>query len=290
MRIAAVLHEDSWRIGVVTPETGTVGILPASAGTVDDVVRSGNLPQPGPFDVVLDIEKARFGAPIQRFTKNIFCVGWNYWEHFEESAGKREGQEPAGRPEHPTFFTKAPNTAIGPQDGISVDSDLSRKWDYEAEVAIVIGKGGRSIPEAHAAQHIYGYMLANDVSARDIQRAHGGQWFKGKSIDKTMPMGPWITTADQIVAPRDILLECVLNGKVLQSASTSLMAFSFARIISELSLGLTLEPGDVILTGTPAGIGNARDPQVFLQPGDELITRAAGLGQLRNTVASIALV
>lgn len=290
MKIAAVKHQGDWRIGVVDPARGTVEVHPSGTGTVDDLARSGAPVMLGAPEATISLNEAVLGSPIQRFNKNVLCVGWNYWEHFEESKGKREGQEPDGRPLHPTIFTKSPRTAIGPRDPIAHDASLSNKWDYEAEVAIVLGKTGRSIPESDAMDYIFGYMLANDVSARDIQRAHGGQWFKGKSLDQTMPLGPWITTVEDIADPQDIQLECVLNGKVLQSASTSLMAFSLARIISELSRGTTLEAGDVILTGTPAGIGNAREPQIFLQPGDELVTRAAGLGELRNTVTDMALV
>jgi 2-keto-4-pentenoate hydratase/2-oxohepta-3-ene-1,7-dioic acid hydratase in catechol pathway len=153
----------------------------------------------------------------------------------------------------------------------------------------VIGKDGRSIPEAEALDHIFGYFLANDVSQRDLQRAHGGQWLKGKSIDQTMPIGPWVTTADEVDA-MDLPLVCEVNGQTLQNASTSQMAFSIARIIAELSAGMTLRAGDVVLTGTPSGIGNAREPAIFLAAGDEVVVRSGPLGELRNTVTQTPLV
>jgi 2-keto-4-pentenoate hydratase/2-oxohepta-3-ene-1,7-dioic acid hydratase in catechol pathway len=223
-------------------------------------------------------------APLTRFRRDILCTGWNYWDHFEESRGKREGQD-VDRPEHPTFFTKGPDVVIGPYDDIAYDPAISAKWDYEAEVALVIGRTGKNIPAEQALDHVWGYTLANDVSQRDLQRAHGGQWLKGKSIDATMPLGPWIVTADEVGDPQDIRLQCLVNGEVRQDASTRQMAYDVATLISELSFGMTLRPGDLLLTGTPAGIGNAREPQVFLTDGDEVITRADKLGELRNRVS-----
>jgi 2-keto-4-pentenoate hydratase/2-oxohepta-3-ene-1,7-dioic acid hydratase in catechol pathway len=239
-------------------------------------------------DVVLTGERIPFReqdlrAPVRRFRRDILCTGWNYWDHFEESRGKREGQD-VDRPEHPTFFTKGPDVVVGPYDPIAYDPALSAKWDYEAELALVIGRTGRSIKVEDALDHVWGYTLANDVSQRDLQRAHGGQWLKGKSIDATMPLGPWIVTPDELGDPQDVRLQCLLNGEVMQDASTKQMAYDIAMLISELSFGMTLRPGDLLLTGTPSGIGNAREPQVFLKEGDEVVTRADKIGELRNTL------
>ncbi|HEB3530081.1 TPA: fumarylacetoacetate hydrolase family protein [Burkholderia cenocepacia] len=226
-------------------------------------------------------------APIRRFGRDVLCTGWNYWDHFYESEGKREGQD-VPKPDAPTFFTKAPDVTIGPSDSIAFDPDLSAKWDYEAEVVVVIGKTGRSIPRARAMEHVFGYCLANDVSQRDLQRRHGGQWFRGKSIDATMPLGPWIVLRDDVDL-LEVTIECELNGTLLQQAKVSDMAFPIDELIAELSRGLTLHAGDILLTGTPSGIGNARTPPVFLKQGDELVTRATGLGELRNTMQRINL-
>lgn len=295
MRLAAVRSADSWCIGVVSADHERVAVLDGGLGTVDDVVRGGSalLEQvraaaDGVAEVSLD--GVVLGSPLQRFNRDVLCTGWNYLDHFYESKGKREGQDPAALPEHPTFFTKGPNTVIGPTDPIAFDAELSTQWDYEAEVAIVIGRDGRSIIAEKAMDHVFGYLVANDVSQRDLQRAHGGQWLKGKSIDCTMPLGPWLTTPDDVVDPADLLIECVLNGHVMQQASTADMAFSYATIISELSRGMSLRAGDIILTGTPSGIGNAREPAVFLRDGDDLVTRVAGLGTLTNTLTRVALV
>lgn len=287
MRLAAVGPD--LRIGLVDPGRGTVTVLPASAGSVDDVVRGGpdalaRLESARGGAEVQDLAAAALASPLNRFNRDVLCTGWNYWDHFEESRGKREGQDPVEAPKHPTFFTKGPDSIIGPRDDIAFDPALSQKYDYEAEVVLVIGKDGRSIPEERAMEHVFGFCLANDVSQRDLQRAHGGQWLKGKSIDRSSPLGPWITTTDEVPDPYDVRLTCDVNGQVLQDASTRQVAFRFERVIAELSWGMTLRAGDVILTGTPAGIGNARDPQIFLTEGDVVTTEGSGLGQLRNTV------
>lgn len=286
MRLCAVRHDGIWHAGSVSGEgsSATVLVHPASAGQVDDAVSAGGLPVDAAVIAEIPLPEAELGSPIQRWRKNVLCVGWNYWDHFEESKGKREGQDPESRPLHPTFFTKAPRTAVGPRDDIACDFALSEQWDYEAEIALVIGKAGKDIAEEDALSHVFGAMLANDVSARDVQRAHGGQWFKGKSIDRTMPLGPWITTLDEIGDLDAVTLECELNGEVLQRATLAQMAFPLATVIAELSRGMTLDVGDVILTGTPSGIGNAREPKIFLRSGDRLVTRATGLGSLENRI------
>ncbi|GGQ26641.1 2-keto-4-pentenoate hydratase/2-oxohepta-3-ene-1,7-dioic acid hydratase in catechol pathway [Actinomadura coerulea] len=294
MRLAAVHHAGAAHIGLVAADGETIALLPPGLGTLDDAVRGG----PPALDALAaaamgapacPLAEVTLTAPLRHFNRDILATGWNYWDHFDESLGKREGQDPKSRPTRPTFFGKGPGTVIGPYDDIAFDPDLSMKWDYEAEVAIVIGKDGRSIPEETALDHVFGYCVANDVSQRDLQRAHGGQWLKGKSVDATMPLGPWITTADEIADPYALRVQCEVNGKLLQDASTGQVAFRFERLIAELSLGMTLRAGDVVLTGTPSGIGNARDPQIFLADGDVVVTRVDRLGELRNRVARTVL-
>ncbi|WP_441232080.1 fumarylacetoacetate hydrolase family protein [Tardiphaga sp. 215_C5_N2_1] len=221
-------------------------------------------------------------APIRRFHRDILCTGWNYLDHFAEGQAKR-GEPAKELPKAPTFFTKGPNTVIGSRDPIAFDERLSEQWDYEAELAVVIGKTGRSISENEAERHIFGYCLANDISQRDLQRRHGGQWLKGKSIDGTMPIGPYVVTKDEVDLAA-VRLECELNGIVRQNALISQMAFPIAKLIAELSLGMTLRAGDMLLTGTPSGVGFARTPPIFLADGDEVVVRATGLGELRNRV------
>ncbi|MFI6085792.1 fumarylacetoacetate hydrolase family protein [Streptomyces sp. NPDC051217] len=293
MRLASVLVGGVRRLGVVESRR-TVGLLPAGSGTVDDIVRGG----PDALGAVrsllaaaesVELSDVRLEAPLARFNRDILCTGWNYQDHFWESKGKREGQEPTAPPEHPTFFTKGPDTVIGPVDDIAYDPDLSARYDYEAEIALVIGRDGRSIPEERALEHVFGYLVANDVSQRDLQRAHGGQWLKGKSIDRTMPLGPWLTTADEIDDLAALEVQCEVNGELRQNASSGHMAFAVPRLIAELSRGMTLRAGDILLTGTPSGIGSAREPALFLKDGDVVVTRVSHLGELRNTVATTRL-
>ncbi len=295
MKLGSLRRDGGRRLVAVLEDEGAFALLPDALGSLDDVVRGGPDALAAARDAVAGAQRVPFDpthldAPLRRFNRDILCAGWNYWEHFEESRGLRpEGQEPRARPEHPTFFTKGPDVTIGPADDIAWDPALSSRWDYEAEVVIVIGKDGRSIPAERAFEHVFGFCVANDVSQRDLQRAHGGQWLKGKSIDQTMPLGPWITTADEVPDPYALQIQCELNGVVLQDASTALVAFRFDQLIAELSWGMTLRAGDVLLTGTPSGIGNARDPQVFLTDGDRLVTRVSGLGELSNRVVATNL-
>lgn len=275
MKLASLTVDGVRRAGVVDGQSITL-----LSTTVDDIVRGGPA---GVRGEVLPLAEVRLESPLHRFNRDVLCTGWNYLDHFEELKGKRGGQEPSSLPEHPAFFTKGPDTVIGPTDDIAYDPHISASWDYEAEIAMVIGRDGRSIPEEKALDHVFGFLVANDVSQRDLQRAHGGQWLKGKSLDATMPLGPWITTADSVDLT-DLRVQCEVNGVLLQDASSAQMAFSFARIIAELSHGMTLRAGDVILTGTPSGVGNAREPQIFLRDGDVVVTRVSGLGELRNTV------
>ncbi|KAA9085448.1 fumarylacetoacetate hydrolase family protein [Microbacterium radiodurans] len=291
MRIGLVRIGGADRTFVVRGED--LIVLPAGAPTPDDVVRSdaarAEVDRLSADGVVLTEHEHEILAPLQRFGRDVLCTGWNYWDHFEESKGKREGQDPAEQPQHPTFFTKGPGTVIGPHDDIPFDPHLSQKWDYEVEMALVIGRDGRSIPEDRALEHIAGYVVVNDVSQRDLQRAHGGQWLKGKSIDGSLPMGPWLTTADEVDLDAGLELSFSLNGVELQRATTRQMAFDIPRIIAELSHGMTLRAGDVVLTGTPSGIGNAREPQIFLGDGDVLVSEVSGLGALRNTMRRTSL-
>lgn len=274
-------------------DDGRVRLLPPTLGDVLDIVSRGpgvgaELRQlcaaPGETLALTDVQVL---SPLRRFRRDVLCTGWNYWDHFYESEGKREGQD-VPKPDAPTFFTKGPGTAIAPDAPIAFDAKLSAKWDYEAEIVVVIGRRGRSIAQAQAMDHVWGYCLANDVSQRDLQRRHGGQWLKGKSIDGTMPLGPWIVHRDDI-SLKGLDFECELNGTLMQRASVDDMAFPIPELISELSSGMTLEAGDVLLTGTPSGIGNARTPPVYLKDGDRVIVRGAGLGQLDNRMTAVDL-
>lgn len=232
---------------------------------------------------VATLDEVTLEAPLPIPRRNIICVGWNYLAHYEEGIGLRNNQEEP-LPERPTFFTKATTTVVGPDAEISYDPDLFSRLDYEAEIAIIIGRAGRDISADEARSYVFGYTLANDLSARDAQRAHGGQWFKGKSYDGTCPIGPWVVTADEIADPQHLELQCWLNGECVQDGNSRQMIFTIERLIEELSRGMTLLPGDIVLTGTPPGVGFSRTPPIFLKPGDEIVVRSAELGELRTFI------
>ena len=230
------------------------------------------------------LNAAQLKAPIPRPSKNVFCVGWNYLEHFEEGGAKLKDNREL--PTWPVFFSKAPTAVNGPYDAIPYDANVSTQLDWEAELGVIIGKTGKNIAEADAMNHVFGYTVINDVTWRDVQRRHGGQWDKGKSLDGTCPMGPCIVTADSI-DPNNLAIECRLSGVVKQKSNTRHLYFKLPRLIHDLSLGQTLEAGDVISTGTPEGVGYARTPAEWMQPGDLLETEIEGIGVMRNPIGEM---
>ena len=226
-------------------------------------------------NVVFDISEVRLGAPVPMPSK-VVCLGLNYRDHADES-----GQP---YPELPILFSKASSAIIGPRDDVVIPKESSQ-IDWEVELAVVVGKEGRRIPESEAFEHLAGYTVFNDVSARDIQMS-GKQWHRGKSFDTFGPMGPWIVTLDEIDDPLSLEVRCLINGVERQHSNTSYHVFNVPRIVAFISAGMTLFPGDVIATGTPGGVGFAMKPPVFLQPGDEMVTEIEAVGQLRNKIVS----
>jgi 2-keto-4-pentenoate hydratase/2-oxohepta-3-ene-1,7-dioic acid hydratase in catechol pathway len=272
--------------------------LPFDASSMVALIKSGNAGLEGVRTVaehalsrpasLLPIERARFMSPIPRPERNIYCVGWNYLDHFEEGKAARFDKSAEKLPEHPVFFTKGTHSMNGPFDTIPHDPNYSNTTDWEAELAVIIGQTGRNIPEERAMDYVFGYAPFNDTTVREAQqKLHGGQWFKGKSLDGHGPMGPWIVTAAGVKLD-DLRVICRVNGVEKQNASYKQMYFKIPRIIAELSRGLTLEPGDIIATGTPSGVGFARKPPEFLKHGDVVETEITGLGVMRNTIRSEA--
>lgn len=220
-------------------------------------------------------DKVRLLAPVPRPGK-IICVGRNYAEHAAEHA--------AEVPQEPLIFAKFANAVIGPEQPIVLPT-ISKKVDYEAELALVIGRRGRRIPVEQAYDYIAGYMAFNDISARDLQ-FKDGQWVRAKSCDTFAPTGPWLVTRDEIPDPHGLAIELKLNGSTMQSDNTSNMVFKVHQLVSFVSQGITLEPGDIISTGTPAGVGAFRREPVFLAPGDIVEVIIEKIGTLRNYVTS----
>jgi 2-keto-4-pentenoate hydratase/2-oxohepta-3-ene-1,7-dioic acid hydratase in catechol pathway len=227
----------------------------------------------------------QFASPIPVPQRNIYAVGWNYLAHFEEGKALRDPNQKY--PEHPVFFSKAQHSMNGPFSPIPFDPKVSTMIDWEGELAVIIGKRGRNITEANAMDYVFGFSVINDTTARDLQATrHGGQWFKGKSLDGHGPMGPWIVTRGAINHD-NLKLQTRVNGVVRQDANTGQMFFKVPTILAELSMGLTLEPGDVIATGTPPGVGNGMKPPMFMKPGDIMETEISGIGVIRNEIRAV---
>jgi 2-keto-4-pentenoate hydratase/2-oxohepta-3-ene-1,7-dioic acid hydratase in catechol pathway len=231
------------------------------------------------------LPRARILAPIPRPAKNVFCVGRNYVEHIAE--GARAQRIALDLPEYPVFFTKPPTAVIGQGDAIPVQPAVSTKIDYEVELAVVIGKRGSNIKASDALDHVFGYTIVNDVTARDLQRRHGGQFLKGKGLDGSCPMGPAIVTRDEIADPGQLAIRLWVNDELRQDGNTRDMIFPIAELITSLSEGLTLEPGDLLATGTPSGVGYAMSEPQFLKHGDVVRCEIEGVGRLVNPVVEV---
>ena len=228
--------------------------------------------------------QVRLAAPIPQLRKNVFCVGRNYKAHIEE--GFRARNEPVVYPSHLELFSKPPTTVTGHEDEIRWDSRATQKLDYEVEFGLVIGKDGRDISTARAYEHIYGYTIGNDVSAREVQRNHG-QWFKGKSFDTFCPMGPCIVPKRYYDKPQNARLITRVNGETRQDSNTADMLYDIPRIMEILSTSMTVETGDVVITGTPSGVAMGMSPPGWLKDGDVVECEIEGIGVLRNRVKEV---
>lgn len=226
---------------------------------------------------LIPFEQIEWLSPIPRPRKNIMCVGKNYRDHAIEMGSE------ADIPEHVMVFTKAPTAVIGHENAIRVHESITSELDYEGELALVIGKRGKNIPRTDAYDYIFGYTILNDITARDLQARHK-QFFIGKSLDTTCPIGPWIVQRNQLANPGNLKITTKVNGEIRQAASTKQFIFPIDEIISVLSEGMTLEPGDIIATGTPAGVGKGFKPPRFLKRGDEIEVEIEGIGKLNNSV------
>jgi 2-keto-4-pentenoate hydratase/2-oxohepta-3-ene-1,7-dioic acid hydratase in catechol pathway len=292
MKLATITQGGRAQAVLVRPEAGTVWPLEGMLGRpvpsltsilahIDEI----KLLQPvGPG---IPLSAVTFEAPIPRPARNIMCVGKNYHEHakeftksgFDSSASSAADAIPTA----PIVFTKVPECVIGNGADIRYPAGVSDSLDYEAELGLVIGRGGRGISKADAYSHVCGYTIVNDVTARDLQGRHK-QWFLAKSLDTFCPMGPWLATADE-VDPANLGVKCWVNDELRQNANTRDLIFDIPTLIATISAGITLKPGDVIATGTPAGVGIGFTPAKFLKRGDQVTIEIEGLGRLSNTVA-----
>lgn len=219
--------------------------------------------------------------PLDPPRGNVVAIGRNYAAHAQEAARSRGGQVAP-----PTVFTKAITTIAGPYADIAIDPAVSEQIDWEVELGVVLGRRALNVAREQALDHVFGYMVVNDVTARDIQSGWGGQFFKGKSLDGSCPSGPWVVTRDEVPDPQALRLRLTVNGQVKQDASTADMIYPVDAVISWVSVGMTLLPGTMIATGTPEGVGFARQPPEFLRAGDVVEAEVEGLGSLRNKVVA----
>ncbi|MCF8534427.1 MAG: fumarylacetoacetate hydrolase family protein [Reyranella sp.] len=293
MKLATITHAGRTKAALVDLDARSVWPLEDMLGRpVPDLTSILTLldeigPLLKPTGVGIPLSAVKVEAPIPRPPRNVMCVGKNYHEHAKEFT--RSGFDSSASsaadaiPTAPIIFTKAPECVIAAGVDIRYPAGLSDSLDYEAELGVIIGRGGRSISKAEAYGHVCGYTIINDVTARDLQSRHK-QWFLGKSLDTFCPMGPWLVTADE-VNPEDLTVKCWVNDELRQNANTRDLIFDIPTLIETISAGITLQPGDVIATGTPAGVGIGFTPPKFLQRGDRVTIEIEGLGRLSNTVA-----
>jgi len=270
---AALIDPAAGRLWPVAPMTGGEADDMLSLIRRFDTLRSALKPS-GPGLSVGDVELL---APIPRPARNIFCVGKNYREHVKERPETGDAI-----PEAPIIFTKAPSCVIADGRPIELPNGLSQQIDYEAELAVVIGRSGRAISPARAYDHVWGYTIVNDVTARDLQLRHK-QWFLAKSIDGFCPMGPWLVSTDEVDAT-NLSIRCWVNDELRQDANTGELMFDIPTLMATISAGITLQPGDVIATGTPSGVGAGFKPPRFLATGDRVSIAIEGIGRLSNPV------
>lgn len=231
-----------------------------------------------------DLRSVTLLPPLPRPRQDFIALGLNYAQHLDETTETTRQSTP---PKQPILFGKAASSVIGPYDDIRIDRSVTTQVDWEVEVALVVGRAGRDIAPSRALEHVFGYTVANDISARDLQFLDGGQWYRGKSLDSFCPLGPWIVTRDELGDARGLHVELRVNATVKQSASTDDLIFGIPAIVASVSAGRTISPGDVILTGTPGGVGFSRKPPEFLQHGDVVEAEVQGIGVLRNRVREV---
>ena len=313
MRFVTFLHKNEQRLGLMEPQEQIIDLAEVNRR----YLKEGSLPfltgmqgfiEAGPKAIQVarkaekyvtgknadDVKKlvsvgalvkpnqAKIISPIPRPKKNCVMLGINYREHVDEGARARSLE--IKYPEWPVFFTKPATSVIG-HKGKVVNHKCTTKLDWEVELAVVMGKKGRDIPKEKAYDYVFGYTVCLDMTARELQRQHG-QWFKGKSLDTFCPLGPWLVHKSALPDPQQVRLICRVNGEVMQDGNTRDMIFDIPTTIESLSAGMTLEPGDIISTGTPSGVGFARVPPVFLKPGDKVEGEVEGIGTLEVEVVA----
>ena len=296
MHLLTYFYENLESVGFLSKEKN--GIIPASY-----VFSKLNLPTPSDMldlidifhninlekaddilascDDIIDLNKVTILSPIPYPRRNIICLGKNYLDHINEVKNLKTVS--SNIPSKPIYFSKIAYPAIGQDEFVDSHSQVVKELDYEAELAVIIGKKGKNIDKDKVEDYIFGYTVSNDISARDIQTSHT-QWHKGKSFDTFCPLGPYVVHKSKITFPPELAIKSYINGELRQNSNTNQLIFDIPTIISDLSLGITLYPGDIILTGTPAGVGAGFNPPKYLKPGDKMECYIEKIGTLSNTV------
>ncbi len=280
MKLLTYASETGPRVAVLT-QAGVEDVAPQT-GDAAGVIARGGTPETSGRPVAL--ESVQLLAPIAKLARPVIAVGLNYKKHADEGARKHGERKVGDYPKTPVFFCKWPGSHNRP-DGEIVHHENVTELDYECELVIVIGKEGINVSPQRAMDHVYGYTIMNEVSARKVQRAHG-QWFKGKALDSFGPLGPWIVTKDETGDGNNLAVMARVNGETRQNSNTNDMIFDVATLVSAISQGFTLLPGDMIATGTPEGVGFAMEPPGLLKPGDVVECEIENIGVLRNTVVA----
>ena len=260
--VQLTVERNGANLAVDAPANLSVALAEVGAGALLDAARAASWPVVG--EVIEPLRPSK-----------IVAIGLNYLDHIRETG--------MDRPERPLVFAKFPSSVIGPDEAIEIDPEISERVDWEVELAVVIGTTARRVSVDRALDHVFGFTVANDVSARDVQFSDG-QWVRGKSLDTFCPLGPAVVTADDVPDPQALRLSTMVNDRVVQDSSTSEMLFGVRELIAFCSRSFTLEPGDVVLTGTPWGCGEFMSPKQSLQPGDVVVCAVEGIGELRNPV------
>ncbi|WP_077033464.1 fumarylacetoacetate hydrolase family protein [Pelomonas sp. KK5] len=286
MRIATFLLNGKRQVGLVSADGKTVtpvALTEEQAGRGAQALIELSVDGkalPAPAGAAIPLSDVQLQAPLPLPRRNLWCVGRNYHAHAKELQASVFKDNDANPESWPIVFTKVPECVVGPHDDVSIPVGVSDQIDYEAELTVVIGKGGKNITKADALKHVFGYTIVNDVTARDVQIRHQ-QWDMGKSFDTFCPMGPWIVTADEFDGTKT-RVRCWVNGELRQDGPTENMIFDIPTLIETISRGITLYPGDVIATGTPAGVGMGMKPPRYLSAGDVVLIEVDGLGSIEN--------
>jgi len=289
MRLATYVYNDKEQLGVVSENGDSMvsldGLCPNSS--MAELIRNFSPEMAERIEAIraegetIPLNKIVLDSPLPNPPRGIICLGKNYRDHIKEVAKAIDGESEV--PEFPIYFSKLVDRSVGTGGIIPSHEGLTDCLDYEVELAIIIGKEGRDIPRDQVEEHIFGYTIINDISVRDVQRKHL-QWFRGKSFDGSSPMGPFIVTKEELKFPLELDIKAFVNGEMRQDSNTRELIYDIPRIISEFSMGITLKPGDVIATGTPAGVGMGFTPPRYLKSGDQVDCYIEGIGYLRNTV------